>query len=426
MAMYKTLSTNPAIPWRLRNGLERWVESSCRDRQPGLYRWLHFGEARDRLRAVTSGPGHHFFGYYDKCPWNASQKLMLAHEASFNDRPPTAEDGVSVGIVHLSDGNRYQRLATSLAWNWQQGSMLQWHPADPERLLLHNDRREDRFVAIVRDTQGRELNVYERPIYAVSPEGRFAYSVNFARLYTHRPGYGYAGCADAFAAEPHPRDDGIHRLDLASGRSELVISLERLAHLDADDAWRDAFQWINHVQVSPDGTRLAFFHIRRVGEAGWRARLCSCACDGSGPTRVLDAQVVSHYDWLDNEHILIWASDQGRGHFRLLSVAGEPSGVVGAGVLVEDGHVSFSPDRRWVLNDTYPDRYDMRTLMLYRWSDGRRFDIARMYSPKSRWWGEIRCDLHPRWSRDGTMVCVDSVHSGQRQMYVVDVRECTR
>src|SRR5436309_3050764 len=57
------------IPWRLRHGLERWVESSCRDRRPGLYRWLHFGEARDRLRAVTSGPHHHFFGYYDKWWW---------------------------------------------------------------------------------------------------------------------------------------------------------------------------------------------------------------------------------------------------------------------------------------------------------------------------------------------------------------------
>src|SRR4030095_5541750 len=312
MPMYKTLSTSPAIPWRLRHGLERWLESSCRDRQPGLYRWFHFGEARDPLRAVTSGPGHHFFGYYDKSPWNASQRLLLAHEAPFNDRPPGAEDGVSVGVVHLADGNRYQPLSRTIAWNWQQGSMLQWHPADPEHLLLHNDRRGDRFVAIVRDTQGRELNVYERPMYAVSRDGRFAYSVNFARLYTHRPGYGYAGVADVWAADPHPREDGIHRLDLVSGRSERIISLDQLSHLDGDDRWHRAFQWINHVQVSPDGTRIAFFHIRREGETGWRARLCSCTSDGSEPTSVLDAEVVSHYDWLDNRRILIWSREQAR------------------------------------------------------------------------------------------------------------------
>ena len=422
MAMYKALSTSPVIPWRLRHGLERWVESSCRDRRPGLYRWLHFGEARDRLSAVTSGPRHHFFGYYDKCPWNASGTLLLAHEATFNDRPPRADDSVTIGLVRLNERNHFQVLASSRAWNWQQGSMLQWHPGDPDRWIVHNDRRNGEFVAVIRDTEGQELNAYDRPIYAMAPEGRYAYSVNFARLHTHRPGYGYAGGTDRWAGDPHPKDDGIHRLDLRSGRSELIVSLDELARLGSNDEMRDALQWINHVQVSPDGSRLGFFHICRTGETGWRARLFACASDGSAPKCLVDADVVSHYDWLDNQRILIWAKDKEQpGHFWLVDAGQSDRGVIGAGVLVEDGHVSFSPDRKWVLNDTYPDRYDMRTLMLFRWADGERIDLARLHSPKSRWWGEIRCDLHPRWSRNGKRVCIDSVHSGERQMYVADV-----
>ena len=47
-------------------------------------------------------------------------------------------------------------------------------------------------------------------------------------------------------------------------------------------------------------------------------------------------------------------------------------------------------------------------------------DIGRFYVvPKIT--GEIRCDLHPRWSRDGRQICFDSVHEGTRQIYVMDV-----
>jgi hypothetical protein len=375
MSMYKTFATSNAIPWRLRQGLEHWVESSCRDRRPSLYRWLHFGDARDRLRAVTSGPAHHFFG--------------------FNDRPPGAADSVAIGIVDVENGHRFQPLAATRAWNWQQGSMLQWHPGDPDKLIVHNDLRSGRFVAVVRDTAGHEVAVYDRPVYAMAPQGRHAYSVNFARLHRHRPGYGYAGAEDAYGDDPHPSDDGLHRIDLGSGRSELIVPIDALGRI---------------------GTK------EPITDFPWRARLFTCADDGSEPACLIDADVVSHYDWLDARTLLIWARDQGTpGHFwRVDALTGERA-AIGRGILIEDGHVSFSPDRRWVLNDTYPDRHDMRTLMLYRWADGERIDLARLHSPKARWWGEIRCDLHPRWNRDGTKICIDSVHSGERQMYVMDV-----
>ena len=68
MSMYKALSGSPMIPWRLRQGMERWLESSCRDRRPGLYRWLHFGDARDRLRAVTVGPEASFLRLLRQVP----------------------------------------------------------------------------------------------------------------------------------------------------------------------------------------------------------------------------------------------------------------------------------------------------------------------------------------------------------------------
>jgi len=428
MNFYRTrVQSNPLIPWRIRHRLERWLETRCRQRHPDLYRLLHYGQLSNPIRQITSGPGHHFFGYYEKSPWNASGDLLLAHEVAFNDRPPTAGDPVTLGLIRLHQGNRFVPLAQSHAWNWQQGSMLQWHPLQPDRWLLHNDRRDGRLQAVLRDTGGNELKSYDRPVYAVAPDGRHAYSLNFARLQSHRPGYGYAGIPDPWAADPHPAADGIYRMNLDDGSSELIISLEQLACTDPRPEMQGVFHWVNHIQVSPEGGRFAFFHIWRVGETDWRVRLYTAASDGSDLNCLLDTSFISHYDWLDERRILIWARDEGtRGNFWLCDGRDNSRKKIGAGVLTEDGHCSFSPDRRWVLNDTYPDGYGMRTLMLYRWPDGPRIDLARLHSPKERWWGEIRCDMHPRWNRTGDRICIDSVHNGERQMYLLDVARRVR
>lgn len=423
MPVYRRLMDSP-LPWRLRHAFEGWTEGACRAAHPGLYRWLHLGSARDRVRPITQGPQHHFFGYYDKSPWNASGRLVLAHQVDFNDRAPVANDAARIGVVNLVQGNVFQPLSVARCWNWQQGALPQWHPAEPERRFFHNDRRDGAFVGVLQDVDQGEVRVYERPIYAVAPDGRTAFSLNFARLQTHRPGYGYAGVEDPNADRLAPEGDGIARVDLDTGRAECLVSLAELAACDPLDSMSGAVHYVNHIQVSPGARHLAFFHIWRTGEKSWRVRLYSMALDGSARVRMLDTGAISHYDWLDDERLLVWAEHPNGGrHFLLCDRRDGSAKPIGADRLTEDGHCTFSPDRRWVLNDTYPDVHDMRTLMLYRWPDGPRLDLARLYSPKARWWGELRCDLHPRWRRDGRAVCVDSVHQGSRQMYVVDVED---
>ncbi|GAB4438528.1 MAG: hypothetical protein OHK0026_04100 [Rhodocyclaceae bacterium] len=425
--LYSFVVSQKCVPWSVSHRFEVWREGRCYHEHPALYQLLRFGRISDIVRPLTVGPKHHFFGYYEKSPWNASETLILAHEASFNDRAPTARDSVAIGVIRPHGDGRFEAIAESAAWNWQQGTMLQWHPADPERLLVHNDRREGAFVAVVRDTSGKEVRVYDRPIYALAPDGLSALTLNFARLAVHRPGYGYAGGTDSGEQDPHPREDGIHRLDLKTGRADLIVPLARLAALDARPEMQGVHHWVNHIQINPSGTRFAFFHIWRVGSSGWAVRFYTARMDGSDLRCLLDTGTVSHYDWMDDEHIFVWARAPEVGErFLLCDLRDGAHRVIGEGILTVDGHGSFSPDRRWILNDTYPDTYGIRTLMLFRPASGRRIDLARLYSPKDRWWGEIRCDLHPRWNRSGTQVCLDSVHDGTRQMYVADVERHIR
>jgi hypothetical protein len=190
--------------------------------------------------------------------------------------------------------------------------------------------------------------------------------------------------------------------------------------------------WFNHLLFNHDDTRFIFLHRwrRQEGRGHW-TRMFTANPDGSDIHCVADHGMVSHFDWRNPRQILAWATQRDIGNRYFLFTDGtEEREIIGDGVLTADGHCSYSPDGRWILTDTYPDRERMRTLLLYRPDplvpgDGHRVDIGRFFSPKELD-GEIRCDLHPRWSRDGLKVCIDSVHEGHRQIYTLDVSQIVK
>jgi hypothetical protein len=65
------------------------------------------------VRAVTHGPRFHFFGYYDKTPWDVSGRYLLALETDVMDRRPGPSDEAVVGLVDLRSGCRFEALATT-------------------------------------------------------------------------------------------------------------------------------------------------------------------------------------------------------------------------------------------------------------------------------------------------------------------------
>jgi Tol biopolymer transport system component len=142
--------------------------------------------------------------------------------------------------------------------------------------------------------------------------------------------------------------------------------------------------------------------------------------DGSDLQCFTDYDDVSHYNWLDDEHILAYGRHGVAGeHYYLCKDKTDEVAIVGDQILTEDGHPSYSPDRRWVLTDTYPDSRRFRFLHLFDSLRSRRYDIGRFFVP-FLFDNEVRCDLHPRWSHDGQKICFDSVHEGRRRVYIMD------
>ncbi len=300
---------------------------------------------------------------------------MLGMAVPFTDREPTPADAATIGLIdtaHENAGAAWRPVAQTRAWNWQQGCMLQWMPTAPDRLIVYNARQTARFLGVVLDVRTGAERVLSRPVYALSPRGDAAMSLNFSRIARTRPGYGYDGIPDPGRDVPAPEDDGVWRLDVTTGESRLVLSIAQVAAVRPQPDMDGAEHWINHAQFNTDGSRFAFLHRwRRPAEPGWRTRLFTAGPDGSDLCLLAEEGMVSHYDWRDPSHLLAWARCGGADRYWLFTDRSEERTVVGEGVLTCDGHCSYSPDRRWILTDTYPDAEHRRTLLLYR-PGGRR------------------------------------------------------
>ena len=157
------------------------------------------------VRAITRGPKHHWFGYYDKLQFDPTGRYVLGMEVDFEHRSPQADDVIKIGMVDLHDGDRWIELGQSTAWCWQQGCMLQWLPGSKSKILW-NDRQDDRFVCHILMLRPKRIAPFRIRFIASVPDGRTAVSPDFRRINDVRPGYGYAGLADPFADDLAPTE----------------------------------------------------------------------------------------------------------------------------------------------------------------------------------------------------------------------------
>jgi hypothetical protein len=148
--------------------------------------------------------------------------------------------------------------------------------------------------------------------------------------------------------------------------------------------------------------------------------------DGGNLHVVADHGMVSHFIWRDPSHILAWSAEPDTGNrYHLYKDQSDEVEVVGEKVFARDGHCTYSPDRKWILTDTYPDKNNMHQLLLYNIAESKLIELAQIYRPKPAD-DEWRCDLHPRWSRDGNKITIDAMYlDDKRQVHLLDLSEFT-
>ncbi len=402
--------------------------SICPTRRAGLAFAQAVTEDNVPVRALTKGPKFHWFGYYDKWQFDPSDRYILGNEVSFEGRTPQETDTIRVGMIDTHDGDRWIDFGETRAWCWQQGCMLQWLPGSASEVIW-NDREGDSYVARILDVHSGSSRTIPAPIYAINPESTAAVHADFSRVHDTRPGYGYAGIPDSHPGVLAPDDSGLWRVDLTTGKQTMLHSFADVSAVDDGISKPSGHkQWINHMLWSPSGRKFCFLHRWELPKPNgdingpFGTRLITSNANGSGLYVLDPCGQTSHFYWRDDDHILAWAWHPSFGDgFYLYEDRTRNVEPVGRGVMDENGHCTYLPGNRWILNDTYQDRENYQHPYLFELAAGERYPLGDFCSP-AEYHDEFRCDTHPRHSHDGTKVVIDSPHGGNgRQMYLLDI-----
>lgn len=384
--------------------------------------------SREKVRAegslirVTPEDGYEYFcGYYDKSPWDASGRYMLALRVRQAWKSPAPEEPGTLVLIDTENGNRMQRIGAAHAWNVQMGCRAQWLGPDFADRVIYNDFRDGAYCSVIYSVkEKRELKVLPLPVYDVSEDGSYALSLDFSRLHRLRPGYGYSNLPDETEGDLCPEAPCIRKMDLETGETADLLCYTDLAAFEPDRSMKGAEHKVNHLMISPNGKRFMFLH-RWYQEGRKHSRLITADADGTGLYNLSDDVFVSHCFWKNDEEILSFLRKEGTGdHYYLMKDRTQEYRMLWP-KRNTDGHCSYSPDRRFVITDSYPDRKRLASVFLCTEAGsetGLYERIARVYAP-FRYDNDVRCDLHPRWNRAGDAVCIDSVYEGKRAVYVI-------
>jgi len=381
-------------------------------------------------RAVTSGPKDHLFAsYYAINAWSADGRYATVLETDVKGRLPTENDVATLGVVDFQDSNRFIPLTETRCWNFQEATMAHWLGTAPQTQFIYNDRVDGKFVSVVFDTASKAKRIVPFPVSAVTADGKWAVSINYARLRLTRPDYGYGGNGqDARVDVTWPKDDGLWLVNLESGEARLIVTIDSVR--DRMPAVKDtkALAYFCHTVFSRDGKQI-FWLARSVENLSgqkvvrqWQTTAFVCDRDGGHVRRCFpDGWGGSHFNWLDGERMVVTANYQATVWSHVFFTPGKDDYTrLGKGLLDFDGHGVFSADGRWMATDTYPDKLGERKLMVLRMADQAVLPLGTFFVPEVYREQYSRCDLHPRWRPDGKMLAFNSVHEGSRQVYVID------
>lgn len=374
--------------------------------------------------------GHYFFGYYDLQPFDSTGRYHLCHKAPFEDRIPSPEDVCELGVIDL-ETHEFIRYAETTAWNFQQGALLRWYKDDNH--ILFNVYEDGAYRCCILNIKTGEKRILPMAVADTTKDCKFAVCVNFSRIYNFRPGYGYAGIEDPYFKVKAPKEDGVFLMDLETGSVKQILTYETLRDTFFEEPCSNGKLLVNHINFNTDGTHFAML-FRNFPEKGmyWKTQLLTSDLEGNLYC-LANFSFQSHYNWKNENELLIFGSNAknapGNPELALYLYENRTPNVQ---KLPEpnpnlDMHCLYSPNRRYIIGDGYPDENGYRPIYFIDTENptvkNHRY-LGKYYSTtRTKPTVEYRCDLHARFDRTGRYISFDSNHIGKRCICLIDMQK---
>ena len=403
-----------------------------------------------------------WFGYYNYDVLSNDDTKMLCGRCNFDARSIKADDKLELGYYDLTTGT-WNRISETDSFNWQQGSMLQWLPGNDNK-LVYNVTNDNHFGSVIQDIVTGDKRLFNYPIYCVTPDGKKAITLNYERSYWCRA-YHYQTVINKDYDVRVADDDGVFSLDFSNNTITRIIDINDVIALDKQADFDKARHWLEHIMISPSGTRFVFLHRFSYGSA-YETRICIADIDGNN-LQLVDGwkkNFWSHIGWRTDDSFVVYSvkrnsfqasyakgvqkaksnkslmtivnkavhtiipkalkdflkpKEKGYELFQLINGRFEMVEFYQGELLNIDGHPSFTKDGRYMITDSYPDKNGFQRLIIYDTETKKGVQVALFEAPLSG--NPASCDLHPKLSSDNMFIAVDTACNGKHQMMLFRV-----
>ncbi|MGB2138207.1 MAG: hypothetical protein ACPHVP_04990 [Flavobacteriales bacterium] len=360
----------------------------------------------------TPNSKHTFFGYYDRSPMSNDGKKVIFHSTSFNThQEPNKCQEIDIMLYDI-DSSKTSKISTTNAFNWQQGAKLQWLNNDE---FIFNDyiKEKNQYVSKIYSLSGKKFRQIDTPIYDV--HDNYALSLNFDRLTQLRPDYGYFSKTDLGQKFDYS-NEGIVYVDLIQNSFYLLLSIDEIIQSHYHQSMDEADHLVNHIMISPNGNNFMFLH-RWFNNGVRKDALMICDKNGKNLKCLADNDMVSHCFWKNSNEIIGYMRGVSKeDRYYSIDISNNKIHILDKLNGYGDGHPHIN--EHLLITDTYPNKSRMKELLLYDFNSNELRSIGEFYEPFD-YYGQTRCDLHPRISFDKKYFFIDSVHDGERHLYMI-------